>query len=115
MTLQRRGFDADIWLATQAPWTFSAAGRTWAARPIGMDHVTTLTPRLQQANGAQQLRLIRGLLRRAFPWRFSMRWRGDPVSLIMGQPGPALQHTLVDFLQWAGLPVEAAPGVPDAR
>lgn len=98
-----KGFDADAWEEAQQPWVFSSGGQSWPARPIGSQEVTRAATQLAAADPLEALRITRRLLRLAFPWRFSMRWRGDPVALIMALPAAALKELLESFFVWAGL------------
>lgn len=97
------GFDADAWLESREPWTFRARGTTWTARPVSAEAVVGVLLELRQATPAQQYRLLRRIFRLAFPWRLSMRWRGDPVQLMLALPREALDDVVTSFFGWAGI------------
>jgi hypothetical protein len=92
-------FNADAYREAVAPWTFTAGGRTWQARPVSAPAVQRFHTALRAAAGdaGRQERALRTLLRQAFPWRFSYRWRGDPVDRLLRLPPDDRQAALADF------------------
>lgn len=83
--------------AAATPWQFVAGGRTYEARPISVEQVIVYEGAIVGASPAVVLRARRTLLRRAFPWRPSFVWRGDPVDMICGAPPALHQALMADF------------------
>lgn len=74
--------DLDALRATHEPWSFTTGGRRYVARPVSIEQVIAHEAACIGAGPAAVLNERRALLRIAFPWRLSYRWRGDPVALI---------------------------------
>lgn len=106
------GFDADAWLEAQEPWTFRARGTTWTAHPVSAEAVVRALLELRSAAPTQQYPILRRLFRLAFPRRLSMRWRGDPVRLILALPREALDEVVTSFFAWAGITDPIRPETP---
>lgn len=90
-------FNLDAYRETHRPWTFTANGRTWVARPVSVEQVLTAQAQSVGASEVQAGRVLRGLLRLAFPRTISMRWRGDPVDLILQTTPREREAILQDF------------------
>jgi hypothetical protein len=95
-------FNADAFLAAQAPWQLTTRGKTYTARAVSAPQVARY---LAAATGtpAAFKNALESLLREAFPWRPSFRWRGDPVQVILAMPPSQLAATLTDFFASQGL------------
>lgn len=107
------GFDAEAWRAAREPWTYSDQGRTWTARPVSAEAVLAAQLELQAASAHRARRIMRRLFRLAFPYRLSMRWRGDPVALIEALPLPGWEAVLRSFFEYAtGRPMPDLPRAP---
>lgn len=98
------GFNADAWAESREPWTFTSKGQVWRAAPISAPAVVDAFTAFAKAgeDAGEQHRILRRLLRLAFPWRLSMQWRGDPVDLILALPPGALDEAVTSFFEWAG-------------
>lgn len=76
--------DLDALRATYEPWSFTTGGRRYVARPVSIEQVIAHEAACVGESSVRILEERRKLLRLAFPWRLSYRWRGDPVALICG-------------------------------
>jgi len=97
-------FDLDACLAAHPPWVFAFGGRAWRAERVSAREVERFLERRRQAGAdqAKQRRALWWLLRRAFPWRFSFRRYGDPVTIILGLEPITQTITLIDCLRALG-------------
>lgn len=93
-------FDLDAYREAHRPWTFRAGGFAFEARILSAEHVRRFNAELAGADAAGQRAALARLLRAAFPWRFSYRWRGDPVTRILALEPAALDATLSSFFEW---------------
>lgn len=114
-------FDADAFAAALRPWTFTAHGRAHAARPVSAPAVLAFHAEFNAAaDEAARARALRRVLRLAFPWRLSYRWRGDPVEHLLALPPAARNAALTSFflfLSHGPAPegsVPATPGTPSS-
>lgn len=103
-------FSATSWHAARRTWQLEIGGRAWVARPVSLPAVIAYQRELVGATPAQAWKLTAALLRQAFPWRLSYRWRGDPVAafnaLARDYPDAARQ-AMVDFFPYlTGAPPE---------
>jgi hypothetical protein len=116
------GFNADDYRAALRPWTFTVGGLTWEARPVSAPAVVSFHARFaaiadaerdallgspDEANAIharaeiERRKVLRALLRLAFPMKLPYRWRGDPVDKILALDPPTRNATLADFFAWA--------------
>lgn len=91
-------FDLTAYRAAQQPWVFTFDGYTHVARHVSASHMQRHHRAIASGDPAVMARSLRWLLRKAFPWRPSYIWRGDPVRLILDRlPARARRDTLLDF------------------
>lgn len=104
-------FNVDAFRDAHRPWSFTAGGRTHEARPISAPAVIAFHTAFNAASDeAGRLRALRKLLRLAFPWRLSFRWRGDPVDEVLNLEPAARRAALNDF--FASLEGRSGPSAP---
>lgn len=94
-------FDADAWLAAHRPWSVTLGGREYVSRPVSILEVVAFQTDVQAASGQfrRQMGLVRGFLRKAFPWRWRYLWHGDPVARILALDDEARGAVLADFFE----------------
>lgn len=68
------------------PWWIRTRGATYLAQPISAADMRAFSRACQHGDGSQLHRALRELLRKAFPWRPSFLWRGDPVDVFFAEP-----------------------------
>lgn len=73
-------FSYSSWQAARRPWELEINGRTWVARPVSAETVLAYQGELLGASQSASWKATLKLLRKAFPWRPSFYWRGDPVK-----------------------------------
>jgi hypothetical protein len=95
-------FDADAYRAAREPFRLVAGGRIYAARPVSAELVIATRPALASETRASRLAALRRLLRAAFPWRWSMLWRGDPVRVFLRLDAATQQEALRRFFRYLG-------------
>lgn len=99
-------FDVDAWRESQQRWGVKLDGREYFAREVSAPAVIAAHLELQGASTMQERKILRGLLRLAFPWQMSMRWRGDPVKLLDQLPPDAWRKVVASFFAFVtGNPV----------
>lgn len=94
-------FSADAHRAAYEPWTFTTNGKTYAARPVSALQVMRFFSRAKDEE--QFITELYILLRHAFPYRMSMRWRGDPVREILKLDRDGLKAAVRDFFSSQGV------------
>jgi len=87
-------FNADDFRAAHRPWEFVVDGRRFVAQPVSTPAVLAFHAAVR---GRSPERALRALLRRAFPWRPSYWWFGDPVQLLLRLEPAAQREALADF------------------
>lgn len=107
-------FSADAELAALEPWRVVLGGRTFTAAPVSRPALVVFLASVERAKDkkitlAEEEAAIAQLLRVAFPWRFSYRWR-DPVALIMAMDYRARQRVLESFCASLGVQMPPNPG-----
>jgi hypothetical protein len=92
-------FDVEEFRVAHRPWQFTVGARTYGARHISAPQMFQYQEDIVAAAGnrRRQERLLRRLLRRAFPWRPSYLLRGDPVRTVLQLEPAARQAALHDF------------------
>jgi len=110
-------FNADSYRQAVRPWVLTVGGKAWEARPVSAPAVLAFHAALRAATTPPaQERALRALLRRAFPWRFSYRWRGDPVDALVGLSPAERAEALTDFFGYlegkARRPLPPVPTTP---
>lgn len=97
--------------------TLTVAGVVHAMTPVSAAQVAAYATAHEAAEGRpdqadRQAAALETLLRHAFPYRWSMLWRGDPVRRIKAITDPAvLEGVLAEFFRW----VDAAVRHPRPR
>lgn len=104
-------FSLTSWHAARRTWQLEIDGRSWTARPVSLPVVIAYQQKLLGASPTEGWDLTADLLRHAFPWRLSYRWRGDPVKRFrtMARDYPdAARQAMVDFFPYlTGVPPTA--------
>lgn len=93
-------FDLDAFREAHRPWSFRAGGFTHVARILSAAHILAFNVAVSDADEAVREGALAQLLRHAFPWRFSYRWRGDPVHRILSLEPAARLELLKSFFGW---------------
>lgn len=81
-------FSADEERAALEPWSITIDGRTHVARVVSRPQALAFWGVVERAKRGEvtpveEEQALATLLRIAFPWRVSYRWRGDPVAQIL--------------------------------
>ncbi len=135
-------FNVDAFREAHRPWTFTVGGHSWVARPVSAPAVAAFhaafravqddeeTARAKAAGPAEWIRvfthaerrrtaIITRLLRLAFPWRLSYRWRPshDPVATLLSLEPKARNAAFASFftcLEGSAnpTPLPMTPGTP---
>ena len=95
-------FDADAYRAAREPFRLVAGGRIYEARPVSAELVIATRPALAAGERETRVAALRRLLRAAFPWRWGMLWRGDPVRVFLRLDAATQQETLRRFFRFLG-------------
>ena len=95
-------FDADAYRAAREPFRLVAGGRIYEARPVSAELVIATRPALAAGTPTHRLAALRRLLRAAFPWRWAMLWRGDPVRVFLRLDVATQQEALRRFFRFLG-------------
>lgn len=91
-------FDLASYRAAQQPWVTTLDGHQFVARHVSAAHVQRHYRAAATKDPAVMARSLRWLLRKAFPWRPSYIWRGDPVRLLLERLSPRDRlEALTDF------------------
>jgi hypothetical protein len=92
-------FNLDAFRAAHRPWSFQVGGFTFEARHVSARQVLRYEDRVRAAGKDERklLSAVTWLLRRAFPFRPSYFWRGDPVGAILRLEPAARRAALADF------------------
>lgn len=108
-------FDLSSYRAAHRPWAFAIGEgrrrRVFPARHVSAPNVLRYLDMWTEADGdlKKLKRALYFLLRTAFPWRLSYRFRGDPVHIIMNLESQARAAALQDFFVSLGIEVTATP------
>lgn len=90
----------DSWRAARRPWELVIHGRSWTARPVSAEAVLAYQAEIIGASRERAWQATLALLRKAFPWRPSYIWRGDPVkhfAQVIREAPDAAAQALQDF------------------
>lgn len=93
-------FDLAAFRRVHRPWRFTIGRRAFDARYISAPNCSEFFRRLGAAgpDPAKRRRAFYWLLRRAFPWRVSYRFSGDPVTIILDQLTPVARRSALNDL-----------------
>jgi hypothetical protein len=92
-------FNLDAFREAHRPWSLTVGARTWTARHVSAREVQAYEHKLAAATDQESkaVAAVRWILRRAFPWRFSYLFRGDPVRICLALEPAARREALTDF------------------
>ncbi len=105
-------FSTTSWHAARRTWTLEIDGRAWTARPVSLPAVIAYYHELSTVTPDKGWDVTAKLLRLAFPWRLSFRWRGDPVKVFrqLARDYPdAARQAMVDFFPYLTGVTKSAP------